>query len=194
MDSSEIPTFLGCDGQWSEARARSGRPLRTDASGFRCPVLNANSNLPVPLQIVAFRNTKELRQFAPLWHGKPTEVSGLFLGDYDRCFILLDLSVRSPSTLVFHEYAHQLMNGNPSSAMDPWFEEGFAEYFSGIEVDGNEARMGRVPEETYGILQQTGLMKIVDLFRVQQNPGIYSESGDRRSGFYTQSSMVVHYL
>jgi len=54
--------------------------------------------------------------------------------------------------------------------------------------------MGRVPEETYGILQQTGLMKIVDLFRVQQNPGIYSESGDRRSGFYTQSSMVVHYL
>ena len=63
---------------------------------FGALLVKANPNLPVPLQIVAFRNTKELRQFAPLWHGKPTEVSGLFLGDYDRCFILLDLSVRSP--------------------------------------------------------------------------------------------------
>src|SRR5215831_10639017 len=38
----------------------------------------AHVNLAVPLQIVAFRNSKELRQYAPLWNGKPTEVSGLF--------------------------------------------------------------------------------------------------------------------
>src|SRR5215470_8404912 len=38
----------------------------------------ANVNLPVPLQIVAFRNSKELRQVAPLFNGKPTEVAGLF--------------------------------------------------------------------------------------------------------------------
>jgi Tfp pilus assembly protein PilF len=203
-----VPAFAG-EPQWIEVKsphfsvvtdggAKRGREVAVRFEQMRAVfgalLVKANSNLPVPLQIVAFRNTKELRQFAPLWHGKPTEVAGLFLGSNDRCFILLDLSVRSPSTVVFHEYAHQLMNANLRGAMDPWFEEGFAEYFSSIEVDGNEARVGRVPEDTYRILQQTGLMKTVDLFRVQQNSGIYSESGDRRSGFYAQSSMVVHYL
>src|SRR5215468_6554123 len=34
-----------------------------------------------PLEIVAFRNTKELRQFSPLYGGKPVELSGFFLGN-----------------------------------------------------------------------------------------------------------------
>jgi tetratricopeptide (TPR) repeat protein len=161
---------------------------------FGALLSKANVNLAVPLQIVAFRNTKELRQFAPLWNGKPTHVAGLFQGNSDRSFILLDLSVENPWEVVFHEYAHQLMNGNMSAQVDPWFEEGFAEYFRSIEVDGKEARVGTIPEETSRILQQTGMMKTADLFRVQQNSGTYNESGDRRSGFYAQSAMVVHYL
>lgn len=157
-------------------------------------LVKANVNVPVPLQIVAFRNTKELRRFAPLWNGKPTQVAGLFLGNTDRSFILLDLSVENPWTVVFHEYAHQLMDGTMSVRMDPWFEEGFAEYFSSIEVDGKEARVGKVSEDTLRILQQTGMMKTADLFRVQQNSSTYNESGDRRGGFYAQSAMMVHYL
>ena len=34
-----------------------------------------------PLQIIAFRNGKELRQFAPLYGGKPIELAGFFLGN-----------------------------------------------------------------------------------------------------------------
>src|SRR5262249_29185386 len=52
----------------------------------------ATVNLPVPLQIIAFRNAKELRQFSPLWHGKPISLAGLFQSGQDRDFILLDLS------------------------------------------------------------------------------------------------------
>ncbi len=48
---------------------------------------------PVPLEIVAFRNTHELRDFVPLWKGKPVQVAGLYQGGQDRNFILLDLSV-----------------------------------------------------------------------------------------------------
>ena len=135
-----------------------------------------------------------MRQFAPLWNGKPTQVAGLFLGNTDRSFILLDLSVDNPWTVVFHEYAHQLMDGNLPEHMDAWFEEGFAEYFSTIEVDGKEARVGKIPDNTYRVLQETGTLKTADLFRVQQNSSIYNESGDRRTGFYAQSAMVVHYL
>src|SRR6267154_6678732 len=138
-------------------------------SVFGALTIKANVNLPVPLQIVAFRNGKELRQVVPLWHGKPIQAAGLFQGGEDRSFIMLDMSVENPWTGVFHEYAHQLMNGLLSATVDPWFEDGFAEYFSSIEVDGKEARVGKIPEYEYQVLQQNSMMKIADLFKVRQN-------------------------
>ncbi|HLJ88707.1 MAG TPA: tetratricopeptide repeat protein [Candidatus Angelobacter sp.] len=154
----------------------------------------ANVNLSVPLQIVAFRNTKELRQFAPLFNGKPIELAGLFMGSEDRSFIMLDMSVENSWSVVFHEYAHQLLNGNLATPTDPWFDEGFAEYFSTIEIVGKEAHVGKPPSSTYLILSQNRLIKIADLLKVQHNSAIYNESGDHRSVFYAESSMLVHYL
>src|SRR6202035_2204650 len=124
-------------------------------------------------------------QVAPLFNGKPTEVAGLFQGGSDRSFIMLDMSVENPWTVVFHEYAHQLMNGNLTAQVDPWFEEGFAEYFSSIEVDGKQARVGKIPDYDYQILQH-GMMKVSDLLRVQQNSATYNESGDHRTIFYAE--------
>ena len=122
------------------------------------------------------------------------QLSGLFLGAEDRSFIMLDMSVENPWSVVFHEYAHQLMNGVLTARVDSWFEEGFAEYFSSIEVDSKEARVGKIPEDEYRVLQQNGMMKVADLFRVQQNSSTYNESGSHRTVFYAQSGMVVHYL
>jgi len=163
-------------------------------SVFGTLMTKAHVNLSVPLQIVAFRSCKEMRQVAPMFNGKPTELAGLFQGGEDRSFIMLDMSVDNPWSVVFHEYAHQLMDGNLSIRTDPWFEEGFAEYFSSIEVDNKEARVGKIPEETYRVLQQTGMMRVADLFRVQQYSKTYNESGDHRSMFYAESSLLVHYL
>ncbi|MGA9799580.1 MAG: tetratricopeptide repeat protein [Terriglobales bacterium] len=161
---------------------------------FGMLMTKAKVNLPVPLQIVAFRNRKELAQFAPLWNGKPVTVAGLFQGGEDRSFIMLDMSTENPWSVVFHEYAHQLMNGVLTAQFDPWFEEGFAEYFSSIEVDSKEARVGKIPDQVYRELQQEGTMKVADLFRVQKNSPIYNESDSHRSVFYAESDMVVHYL
>ena len=86
------------------------------------------------------------------------------------------------------------MNGVLSARVDPWFEEGFAEYFSSIEVDSKEARVGKIPEDEYLVLQQNGMMKVSDLFRVRQNSSTYNESGSHRTVFYAESGMVVHYL
>jgi hypothetical protein len=138
-------------------------------------------NLPIPLQIVAFGKGKELRQFAPMFKGKPIELAGLFQQASDRGFILLDMAVENPWTVVFHEYAHQLMNGNLQGEFDPWFQEGFAEYFSRIEVDNRESRVGKIPDDEYKIVQQVGMMKIADLFKVRQNSETYDKSGDHWS-------------
>jgi len=152
-------------------------------------------NTPVPLEIVAFRNTHELRDFVPLWKGKPVQVAGLYQGGQDRNFILLDLSVEDPYQVVFHEYAHLLLNGNyPPTQL--WFDEGFAQYFSTIQVQvkGNQVQMGLAPQGAYETLRGNPLFHTTDLFSVRHDSKVYNENGDYRSLFYEQSWLYVHYL
>jgi Flp pilus assembly protein TadD len=205
----EEPAVFAGEPQWVEVRSpnfsvvtdageKRGREVAMRFEQMRAVfgalMTKANVNLPIPLQIVAFRNTKEMRQVAPLFNGKPTQVAGLFQSGSDRSFIMLDMSVENPWTVVFHEYAHQLMNGNLQGEVDPWFQEGFAEYFSSIEVDSKQARVGKVPSDEYIILQQLGTIRISDLFRVQHNSQTYNESGDHRTTFYAESGMLMHYI
>jgi hypothetical protein len=203
------PVVFAGEPQWVEVRSpnfsvvtdageKRGREVAMHFEQMRAVfgalMTKAKVNLPTPPQIVAFRSTKEMRQIAPLFHGKPTQLAGLFQGGADRSFIMLDMSVENPWAVVFHEYAHQLMNGNLQGEFDPWFEEGFAEYFSSIEVDSKEARVGKIPNDDYLILQQMGMMKLTDLFKVRQNSATYNESGDHRTTFYAESGMLMHYI
>jgi tetratricopeptide (TPR) repeat protein len=154
-----------------------------------------------PLQIIAFRNSKELRQFAPLYGGKPIEVAGFFLGNgghggpgsnEERQYIALDLSEEDSWGTVFHEYAHLLINSNfPPSPV--WFDEGFAEYCSSLKVDKKEIAIGLVKPELPELLSQSRWLKITDLFSVSHNSQIYNRD-DRRSVFYAQSWLTVHFF
>ena len=208
LTCSVISCFAG-DAQWVEVRSpnfsvitdageKKGRQVAFQFEQMRAVfgklMEKANVSLPVRLQVVALRNHKEIEQCAPVFNGKPTDVSGLFLGGEDVNFILLDTSAENAWQAVFHEYAHRLLDGNLSIRTDPWFEEGFAEYFSTIEVDSKEARVGKIPDVTGRILHEMGMMKVADLLRVQQNSKTYNENGDHRTTFYAESSLLVHYL
>lgn len=160
---------------------------------FGTLIQRAKINLPAPLQIVAFRNTKGFREFAPLWKGKPVRAAGLFLGAEDRNYILLDMSSLDPLAAVYHEYGHLLLNGNYPLAQ-PWFDEGFAEYFRSIKIMGKRAEVGGVPEGNWDVLGSARFFPIADLFSVGQDSKVYNEDGDHRSMFYAQSWLVVHYM
>jgi tetratricopeptide (TPR) repeat protein len=154
-----------------------------------------------PLEIVAFRNSKELRQFSPLYGGKPVELAGFFLGNgghgspgasQDRQYIALDLSQDSSWGTVFHEYAHLLINSNfPPSPL--WFDEGFAEYCSTLKIDKKEVVLGLVKQENVEILRQGRWLRLVDLFSVVHDSEVYNR-GDQRSTFYAQSWLTVHFI
>ena len=154
-----------------------------------------------PLQIIAFRNAKEIRQFAPLYGGKPIEVAGFFLGNggrggpgsnEERQYIALDLSQEDSWGTVFHEYAHLLINSNfPPSPV--WFDEGFAEYCSSLKMDKKEIAIGLVKPELPDLLSQSRWLKVVDLFSVSHDSQIYNRD-DRRSVFYAQSWVTVHFF
>jgi tetratricopeptide (TPR) repeat protein len=203
-----LPAF-GNDPEWVEVRSphfsvvtdageRRGREtaLRFEQmrAVFGALMGRTKVTIPVPLQIVAFRDGNQMRRFVPLWHGKPVQVAGLFEGSNDRCFIILDMAVDDPWQVVFHEYAHLLLNGNTGPQSQPWFDEGFAEFFSSIKVKGKEAEIGLPVENDWHFLQKNSLMDVADLFRVRQNSSIYSENGDRQSLFYAESWLLVHYL
>jgi tetratricopeptide (TPR) repeat protein len=168
------------------------------AFGVLFQKVNVNT---APLEIIAFRNNKELRQFAPLYGGKPIEVAGFFLGDGgqsrpgsipERQYIALDLSAEDNWGTVFHEYAHLLINANfPPSPV--WFDEGFAEYCSSLRVDKKEIALGLVKPELPQLLNENRWLKLLDLFSVEHDSKIYNRD-DRRSVFYAQSWVTVHYF
>ena len=49
-------------------------------------------NLSTPLEIIAFRDAKEMRAVSPVWERKTLTVAGLFQPGADRNFIVIDLS------------------------------------------------------------------------------------------------------
>src|SRR4051812_48691338 len=149
-------------------------------------------NMPVPLQIIAFRNQGEFRRYAPLWKGKPVELAGYFQGADDRDFIVLDMSANDPYAVVFHEYAHLLLHGN-FPPMPVWFDEGFAEYYSSLKVTNKTVEFGNLPEGSPQTLQNERWMPLEHLFSIQHNSPEYNE-GNKRSVFYAQSWITVHYL
>jgi tetratricopeptide (TPR) repeat protein len=165
----------------------------------------SNVTLPMPLQIVALRNSQEMREFVPLWQGKPTaQLGGFFESGIGCAFIVLDMSAPSPWQMVDHEYAHFLLSGNTSAQLQPWFDEGFAEYFSSVRVTAKEADVGMVLDNNLYLLRQnicrmTGScnnnwLSAADLFRVPHDSSIYNEATEHRSMFYAESWLAVHYI
>lgn len=149
---------------------------------------------PVPLQILAFRNSKGFSQVAPSKNGKPdTGIMGVFQPGGDMNFIALDLSTESGFPLVFHEYAHSVLHAN-FRHLPLWFDEGVAKYYETAKFDKGHAQIGGSPKYLDSFLYHRGLMPVVDLFGVTNESKIYGENSERRQLFYDQSWVVVHYL
>jgi Flp pilus assembly protein TadD len=155
--------------------------------------LRDHVNQSIPLQIVAFRNAEQISSFAPQFRGQPLTVAGFFQQGQDKNYIVLNLDANNSWPTVFHEYAHLLLHSNVAG-LPPWFDEGFAEYFSTIKIGKKEAVLGGIPEYARGVLGQEELIPISELFTVGQSSPIYNDDRNHRTLFYAQSWLVVNYL
>lgn len=149
-------------------------------------------NDTVPLQIIAFRNTKEFRQYSPIFRGKVVELAGFCIPAQDENFVAIDMSLPNSWETVMHEYAHVLLNANYTPTA-PWFDEGFAEFFSSIKVLNAEVQIGGNIPETAALFQGQKL-NMQELLEVQHHSETYNQSGQRRDMFYVESWLFVHYL
>lgn len=149
---------------------------------------------PVPLQILAFRNSKGFSQIAPLRNGKPDPgIVGVFQTGGDMNFIALDVSTEAGFPVVFHEYAHSVLHAN-FRRLPLWFDEGVAMYYETAKTVQGHAQIGGTPKYLDTFLYHRALMPVVELFGVTNDAKIYGENSERRQLFYDQSWVVVHYL
>ncbi len=153
----------------------------------------ATTHDPAPLLIFAVNGQKEADELGGERNQK-SKHTGLFLSGPDQSFMLVDASGDSWHP-VFHEYAHELLSANTPAAVQTWFDEGFAEYFSTLDASAKATRLGMVPLAELHFLRQDGkLMRFADLAAVRQDSPVYNHSGPAQAMFYAESWLLVHYL
>src|SRR5690606_31532622 len=68
------------------------------------------------------------------------------------------------SQVLYHEYIHHLMQEHVSFPVPRWYNEGFAELLSTMEVDGNKISAGKVDLDRLSVLTDFGLLPLEQLF------------------------------
>jgi tetratricopeptide (TPR) repeat protein len=173
-------------------------------------LLRRKLNMSEPLEVIAFRTDKEYAEVAPT---REASAPGFFVSGADRNYIVLNLFEPESWLAVSHEFAHLFLNYNYPPTQ-PWFDEGFAEYFSSIHLDNKQAGIGNDPElgatwnedaignqiqERNPLRSLTELLtapvwlSIPDLFTMHEYSSGYRE-GTHHTLFYAQSWIVVYYL
>jgi hypothetical protein len=163
--------------------------------------------LPEPLDVIALKSDEEYIRVAPLRQGQPVSAPGFLLPGEDRNYIVLDLSVNDSWRAVSREFALLFLSFNYPPTQD-WFDEGFAEYFSSLQLGDNQARIGGDPTQetpwnhklpgqsssasdsakSFVELLNRQWLPMPDLFTMKPGPAGYPPL------FYAQSWIVMHYL
>lgn len=201
------PYARAADHVWQDIRSSHFRVI-TDAGESRgievvrhCEQMRAAFSIlmpqarvddPAPLLILALHGEQEVDEVTAAQRN--SRHAGVFIPGNDANFIVFD-ATGNPWHTLFHEYAHELLHNNSSSATQTWFEEGFAEYFSTLETHERTIELGRVPLGELQFLREKGkLMRLSELAKVNQNSEIYTQNGPMQAMFYAQSWLLVHYL
>jgi Flp pilus assembly protein TadD len=146
-------------------------------------------NMSEPIDIIALRSDDEYSKVVPNRQG-PAIAMGFFIPGSDRDYFVLNLSKEESWRAVSRDFALMFLNYNYPPTQ-PWFDEGFAEYFSSLRFDNKQAQIGGDPESFTEILNSTPWLSIPDLFATRRDA---SQESSRHSLFYAQSWIVMHYL
>jgi hypothetical protein len=148
-------------------------------------------NMSEPIDIIALRSDEEYSKVVPNRQGQGIG-AGFFIPGEDRDYFVLNLSNADSWRAVSREFALVLLNYNypPTQA---WFDEGFAEYFSSLRLDGKQAQIGADPESFTALLNATAWLAIPDLLATPSTVSAGQESS-RHTLFSAESWIVMHYL
>ena len=143
--------------------------------------------------VLVFKSDTAFKPFKPLYQGKPANVAGYFQSGLDMNYIALAADMQTPR-VIYHELVHRLMSDN-LGRQPPWFNEGFAECFSTLEIEGKDkkVRLGRAIGEHVALLNERRFMPLEQLFSVVHGSAEYNEE-EKQGLFYAESWAFVHYM
>jgi tetratricopeptide (TPR) repeat protein len=148
-------------------------------------------NMSEPIDVLAFRSDEEYSKVVPIRQGQAL-TAGFFLPGEDRNYFVLNLSKEESWRAVSREFALVFLNYNYPPTQ-PWFDEGFAEYFSSLRLDNKQPQIGGDPESFSGLLSTQPWLAIPELFATRPDVSASTESS-RHTLFNAQSWIVMHYL
>ncbi len=141
----------------------------------------------LPLRIYLFGSAAEFGQYQPT-----SATKGFYHSAAEEDFIVMSGSAAEVWRVAYHEYVHAVLNHTPVP-LPKWLEEGTAEFYSTLTVDGDEIVLGRPIESHVQTLRTETWLSGEELAAVDRESPIYSE--DRRVGiFYAQSWALAHML
>jgi tetratricopeptide (TPR) repeat protein len=159
-------------------------------SAFGFLLQRSNISIPLTTEVVAFRSRQELERFSDHSNGSAPEKSGLFLHGQDRQFILLDLSSTDPYAPVLHDFGLMLLEANYPRTQ-PWFDEGFAQYFAAAQITNKEIAVGGTGQRE--ILNTSAWIPFADLAKMAREPKSDVDRS-RQALFNAECWILVHYI
>jgi tetratricopeptide (TPR) repeat protein len=140
-----------------------------------------------PVRIVAFRNEKEFRPYAP------NEVAmAFYAGGLDRDFIVMSDIGPERYPAAVHEYVH-LAFEHSGITLPLWLNEGMAELYSTLRPNGKKAVLGDVIPGRILEARNSRLLDLGTLISIGHDSPYYNER-NHASIFYDESWALTHML
>jgi tetratricopeptide (TPR) repeat protein len=139
------------------------------------------------VRIVAFRNDKEFRPYAP-----NEFATAFYAGGADNDYIVLSQIGSAYYPVAVHEYTHLVVR-HGSKDLPIWMNEGLAEFFSTLRPLGKKVAVGDVIRGHLEEVTHSRLIDLNTLFAVDHESPLYNQR-NHAGLFYAESWAVVHML
>jgi hypothetical protein len=171
----------------SPKRAADALEMFEDAYAFYGSYLSLPPSTRPPIRVIVFSGDKE---YAPYQSREGAEA--FYQPARDRDYIVMKNFGGDSFRIVAHEYAHAAL-GLKGADLPPWLSEGLAEFFSSVELIGNKARLGEIPDGRVPTLRKGELIPLADLLAVRLDSEAYNKA-DHAGLFYAESWALTHML
>lgn len=139
-----------------------------------------------PVRAFAFASLDEFDSYRDA-----RRVDGFYTNGAERGYIAL-YAGGDASRVAFHEYVHLVLN-HSAVRLPLWFEEGTAEFYSTLEIDASQLRVGLPIDSHVNLLSGVRWLTAAELAAVNTESSHYRES-ERAGIFYAESWALVHML
>lgn len=151
-----------------------------------------------PTQILMFRDAAAYFDFLPRRPDGSADVgvSGYYQAGDDRNYITFAFSERQsdPVSTAVHEYVHSLIDANyDRSQLPPWLNEGLAEYFETLRMDGKKIIVGEPQLEHLRLLRRSAIVPLSEFFSTT-SAHLRTISQENRRLYYAEAWAIVSLL